>query len=164
MASNLRVLVSNVDGNWGHYIPNTGAVDTANELTGAGSVYFPPGSSKGTPPTESDMFFSTDLSGWTSKSNWIIQLTGNFNSQTVSVHVGRPTGVEETIIVGAGAALAWGGGSSIDLTAGSPVEVYENIVGPVSYFRFQANGAVTSVKCYVIAWNEGDICDAVGRV
>ena len=163
MASNLRVLVSNVDGNWGHYNYNTGAVDAANELTGAGNVYFPPGASKGTKPVESELFFSTDFSAWTSKSNWMIQLAGNFNSQTVSVHIGRPTGVEETIIIGAGAALTWGGGTAIDI-AGGGSDVYENIVGPVSYFRFQANGAVTSVKCYVMAWNEGDICDAVGRL
>ena len=119
MASNLRVLASNVDGNWGHYIPNTGAIDTANELASATSIYFPPGAT-GVAPTESQMFFSTDLSGWTGKSNWIIQLTGDFNSQRVSVFVGRPTGVEEEIITGAAAALTWGGGTSISITAGTP--------------------------------------------
>ena len=143
MASNLRVLVSNIDGSWGHYDygADPPALNTDNELTGAGSIYFPPGASKGTPPVESEMFFSTELSGWTSKSNWIIQLTGNFNGQRVSVHIGRPTGVEETIIVGADGALTWGGGTSIDI-AGGGSDVYENIVGPVSYFRFEA-GAVT---------------------
>ena len=172
MASNLRALVSNIDGSWGHWDysqassgppPVDGVLNTDNALTAAGSIYFPPGASKGTKPVESEMFFSTELSGWTSKSNWMIQLDGTFNSQNVSVFVGRPTGIEEEIITAAPRNITWGGGSSIDLS-GSAAEIYENIVGPVTYFRFVANGAVTSVKCYVIAWNEGDICDAVGKL
>jgi hypothetical protein len=175
MASNLRALVSNIDGNWGHwdYSQASATVDgvltTANVLSGNTNIYFPPGATN-TAPTESQMFFSTDFAGWTSKSNWMIQLqatpdTTGFNSQTVNIYVGRPSGVEELIISRAGADLTWGGGSSIDLGAGTPAEVYENIVGPVTYFRFESSNAnLTSVRCFVIAWNEGDICGAVGRL
>jgi len=178
MASNLRVLVSNIDGNWGHWdysqasgppTPTDGVLTTANVLSGNVSIYFPPGATN-TAPTESQMFFSTDYAGWTSKSNWMIQLRAvpggtGFNSQTVNVYVGRPTGIEELIISRAGDDLTWGGGTSIDLGAGTPVDTYENIVGPVTYFRFQSSGAgLTAVQCFVVAWNEGDICGAVGRL
>ena len=178
MASNLRALVSNIDGNWGHWdysqaSPGPPAVDgvlnTANVLSGNVSIYFPPGAAN-VAPTESQMFFSTDYAGWPSKSNWMIQLqatpdTTGFNGQTVNVYAGRPSGVEELIISRANGNLTWGGGSSIDLGAGTPTEIYENIVGPVTYFRFESSGAsLTSVRCFVIAWNEGDICGAVGRL
>lgn len=166
MASNLRVLVSNIDGNWGYwdYSAVPPALDTENQLTGSANVYFPPGSSKGVVPKESEMFFSTDYSSWTSKSNWIIQLNGNFGTGEVDVYVGRPTGIEELVLKGVGENFSWGGCSSIDFTAPTPVDVYENITGPITYFRFNSRTAVTSVNCYVIGWNEGDICDGVAKL
>jgi hypothetical protein len=172
MASNLRVLVSNMDGNWGHWDNNTDALNTANNLTGNGSIYFPPGSAKlNTQPTKEYMFFaSEDYIGWNSKSNWMIQISGDWDGAKMAVSVGRPTGIEDVILSDIDANFAWGGGSSGDMSGGSvtldaATVMFENIVGPVTYVKFTVSsaGAGTSLGCYVMAWNEGDIYDGVAQ-
>tara|TARA_R100001594_G_scaffold78128_2_gene112664 strand:- start:1072 stop:1599 length:528 start_codon:yes stop_codon:yes gene_type:complete len=173
MASNLRVLVSNMDGNWGHWNYDTGALDTKNLLRQAldgESAYFPPGGVSGAgaplPPDASQMFFSSvDYAGWNSKSNWIFQVAGTWDGATITVSVGRPTGVEEVVATRITSDFTWGGCSSIDATTGANSQIYENLVGPITYVRFALSGAggSTDLRCYVIAWNEGDIYDGVAK-
>ena len=112
MASNIRVLVSNLgDGNWTPIYdtsatpvaqdasPNMLTEDAAHDL-----VFFPPGTSKGDVPTIAQQIGSSvDLIGWGSKTNWMFQLhntvltTSTASSADVSIYGYRPTGVPELI-------------------------------------------------------------------
>lgn len=169
MASNLRVLVSNLgDGNWTPVYtgeppvaqdssPNMLTEDAAHDV-----VFFPPGSSKGTAPTVAQQIgASVDTIGWGSKTNWLFQLhntvltTGAAASADVSIFGYRPTGVPELIKAVPKADLeneeiyTWGGAGG------------EEVYGPFIAFKFELSNETGSPKilCYVTGWNDGDICD-----
>tara|TARA_R100000664_G_scaffold34098_1_gene53976 strand:+ start:2793 stop:3287 length:495 start_codon:yes stop_codon:yes gene_type:complete len=159
MASNIRALVSNSgDGNWG---VNGTATATDNKLDNANTrVFFPPGASKGTPPAQgashmSPAASSVDLVGFTSKTQWMVQVNatnlGTGGTPSVTIHAMRPTGIEELVhTVTSTGSDSYGGFND------------ESIQGPVSYFRFTATASNTTnldVDCYVIGWNYGDISD-----
>jgi hypothetical protein len=159
MASNLRALVSNSgDGNWG---VNGTATATDNKLVVATPrIYFPPGASKGSPPAQgtshmSPAASSVDLVGFTSKTQWMVQVNatnlGTGGTVSVTVHAMRPTGIEELVLtVTSTGADSYGGFDD------------ESIQGPVAYFRFTATADTLTnldVDCYVIGWNYGDISD-----
>jgi hypothetical protein len=171
MASNLRVLVSNLgDGNWTPIYntatppvaqdssPNMVTEDAAHDV-----VFFPPGSSKGAVPTVSEQIGSSvDTIGWGSKTNWMFQLdnveSGSTAKIDISIYGYRPTGVVELI-------KAIPGG---DLTAGTKYSYGgvggEEVYGPFVAFKFEGDrlGTVVGspkILCYVIGWNYGDISD-----
>ena len=178
MASNLRVLVSNLgDGNWG--VTGTTSADSnlldATAATSASkSIFFPPAfnangtENKSVTPTAGDsdmspLAASSNFAGWTSKTQWMVQVVttnlgtvpdggGGTNPAVVTVSVVRPTGVEELIVsITATGTESYGGFGD------------EAIVGPVSYFKFtnSATGGAPSSRCYVIGWNYGDISDGL---
>tara|TARA_R100000152_G_C6776965_1_gene206498 strand:- start:2032 stop:2463 length:432 start_codon:yes stop_codon:yes gene_type:complete len=141
MASNLRVLVSNLgDGNW-----NTGNGTSANT-----TKYFPIGSN-----TDATKRFggSIDYISWASKTNWLIQIdnTGG-GSGTIQVLGHRPSGVAEELVpataIGAGGSLSQGGVGG------------EEIYGPFTHFSFVSTSNSGMLMYYVTAWNYGDILDA----
>lgn len=167
MASNIRVLVSNLgDGNWGV------GTDESNKLNNATSeIFFPPGATKGAAPslpaglTEglSPAAQSADLIGFTSKTQWMVQVnvinfgTAGAGAETVSVFAVRPTGIEDLIHTFSTAGQDSYGG--VTTASEGPIE------GPVSYFKFKSNAGTTTnldVDCYVIGWNYGDISDGIG--
>lgn len=159
MASNLRVLVSNMDGNWGHWDYNTDSLNNDNQATADGNYYFPPGTGSAA-PTETQMFFAGDYAAWTSKSNWLFQVDGTFGGGRVDVVVGRPTGIEETVVTNITTNTTWGGCSSFDGTN----NYTEALVGPITYVKFVVGGATNpDLRFYIIAWNEGDIYDGVAK-
>ena len=166
MASNIRVLVSNLgDGNWG--VTGTPSadfnfLDATAAATPSKSIYFPPGSTKFVAPTAgasdmSPLASSVNLAGWTSKTQWMVQVvTTNMGTvvgtPTLTVSVVRPTGVEEVIVaITATGTESYGGFGD------------EAIIGPVSYFKFSSNttGGSPNHRCYVIGWNYGDISDGL---
>lgn len=132
-----RVLVSNRgDGNW----------DTGNvAATATTPIYFPHGATSLVQPTDAECFGADfDHLGWGSKTNWMVQLdiTGTIN---VSVFAMRPSGVAELVVNGATADTTQGGIGG------------EEIYGPVKYFQFVRNSGAGSARCFVTAWNYGDI-------
>jgi hypothetical protein len=167
MASNIRALVSNLgDGNWGV----TGTPSADDNLINAAvtasvdkSIYFPPGASKLVAPvpgadTMSPAASSAGLIGWTSKTQWMVQLVvanlGTGGTPKVTVSAVRPTGVEEEVLsVTATGSHSYGGFED------------EAIVGPVAYFKFttDSTGGSADIRCYVIGWNYGDISDGFAR-
>ena len=123
MASNLRVLVSNLgDGNWGVGAGTENVLDNANQV-----IYFPPAFDangnqvKGTAPSAGtaelapgglDINGSWPFAGWSSKTHYIVQvraetaggygsgqLDSNFAAESVIVNAVRPTGVKEELMV-----------------------------------------------------------------
>ena len=164
MASNIRALVSNLgDGNWG--VAGTASADDNlinAAVTGATSksIYFPPGASKTVAPVSgvdnmSPGASSAGLIGWTSKTQWMVQLVvanlGTGGTPKVTVSAVRPTGVEEEVLsVTATGSHSYGGFED------------EAIVGPVAYFKFttDSTGGSADIRCYVIGWNYGDIWDS----
>lgn len=167
LSNHHRALVSNLgEGNWG-----VGS-GTENQLLNNGSVYFPPGASKGTEPVPGDSeagpMSAFDLSGWGTKSNWIVQVNciargtgGSGTTVMVKVEAIRPTGLAETVLEVLANELAdttvytYGGYES------------EKICGPVSYFKFTTQNFTQAgspaefthdLKFYAIGWNEGDMC------
>ena len=165
MASNLRVLVSNLgDGGWGI------GTDESNKLNNANAeIFFPPGASKGVAPalpagaTEglSPAAQSVDLIGFTSKTQWMVQINaanlGGGATPTVSVFAVRPTGIEDLIHTFSTSGQDSYGG--VTTASEGPIE------GPVSYFKFKSNAPITTnldVDCFVIGWNYGDISDGIG--
>jgi len=150
MASNLRVLVSNLgDGNWG-----VGA-STANQLSAAnGTLYFPPGTT-GAEPTPAQRFgASVDYIGWSSKTNWMVQVENTSGTSPGSVQIlgHRPSGVAEqllpTTVVAANSSVTVGGVGG------------EEIYGPFTHFSFVITLNAGTLNCYVTGWNYGDILDA----
>tara|TARA_R100000655_G_scaffold22915_1_gene46372 strand:- start:792 stop:1223 length:432 start_codon:yes stop_codon:yes gene_type:complete len=140
MASNLRVLVSNLgDGNWGSG-NSTGTDETLD---------FPIGS-----VSDPKLRFggSIDFIGWGSKTNWLVQInnTGS-GTGTVKVMGHRPSGVAEELIaatsLGAGVSLTKGGVGG------------EEIYGPFTHFTFVSTSNSGTLNYYVTAWNYGDILD-----
>ncbi len=127
MASNIRVLVSNLgDGNWG-----VGA-DTANQLNNTnGRLYFPPGTTKTDEPTLAQRFgASVDYIGWSSKTNWMVQVENvhGANAGTVQIVGHRPSGVTEQLL----AATAIAAGASVTVGGVGGEEIY----GPFTHFSF----------------------------
>jgi hypothetical protein len=148
ISAHARVLVSNRgDGNWG-------AGNTNNQIAADGSIYFPHGATAATVPSDSDSLANNfDLSGWETKSSWIVQaelISGT--SCTIAVYGMRPTGVEELLV----AAVTMNSGAPSFTHGGLDAEV---IQGPFSHFRFEMASASGSpvVNGFVIGWNEGDI-------
>ena len=142
-----RVLVSNLgDGNW---------TTPANQLSGAnGTLYFPPGTG-GAEPTAAQRFGgSMDYIGWSSKTNWMVQVENTHagNAGTVQIIGHRPSGVTEELV--AATALAAG----ISVTHGGVGG--EEIYGSFTHFSFVISGNTGVLNCYVTAWNYGDILDA----
>ena len=168
MASNIRALVSNLgDGNWGVTgapSANFNFLDATAATSVSKSIYFPPGSAKSVAPLPGDsemspLASSVDLTGWTSKTQWMVQVvttdmgTGG-GTPTLTVSVVRPTGVEEVIVaITAIGTESYGGFGD------------EAIIGPVSYFKFSSNttGGTPNHRCYVIGWNYGDVSDGLAR-
>ena len=140
MASNLRVLVSNLgDGNW----------DTGNSTTTNETLEFPRGS-----VADPKLRFgaSIDFFGWGSKTNWLIQIANSgAGAGTVKVMGHRPSGVAEEVIaatsIAAGLSLTKGGVGG------------EEIYGPFTHFTFVSTGNSGTLNYYVTAWNYGDILD-----
>lgn len=170
LSNHHRVLVSNLgEGNWG-----VGS-NTDNQITGnTESIFFPIGTDKNTAPVPGDNnagpMSSFDLSGWGTKSNWIVQVnvtdkatppSGTAVAITVKAH--RPTGVSEVVleITGAGGDLA--GAAPLSFTYGGHQS--EKICGPVSFFEFSSSGFSDTpvIDCFVIGWNEGDMCYGLGE-
>ena len=158
MASNIRVLVSNIgDGNWG--IDAAGA-NTDNQLSGNSTIYFPPGINKTTEPTASERFGgSIDYIGWSSKSNWMVQVLNSHGSNpgTIQVLGHRPSGVSEEVIA---ATVLAGAAVSVSVTQGGLGG--EEIYGHFTHFTFVATTNTGELDCYVTAWNYGDILDVGG--
>ena len=163
MASNIRALVSNLgDGNWGIAgtpSANDNLIDAAVTASVSKSVYFPPGASKGVAPVSgaddmSPAASSMGLAGWTSKTQWMVQLLvvnlGTGGTPKVTVSAVRPTGIEEEVL-------------SVTTTGPHSYGGFEDeaIVGPVSFFKFttDSTGGSANIRCYVIGWNYGDISD-----
>lgn len=186
MASNLRVLVSNLgDGDWGEGAGTENVLDNTNK-----AIYFPPafnaaGSQvKGTAPTGGSAEIAPGglsingtwpLGGWSSKTHYIVQVkaadangygTGqtdsDFAAGGVIVNAVRPTGVKEQLMVSTSSTAEKTFNSS-ELTETYGAYGSETIEGPVAYFEFlsNANGGTVSIECYVIAWNYGDISDGL---
>jgi len=172
MAGNIRVLVSNLgDGNWGvtgTTSADSNLLDDTAASTTSKSIFFPPAfnangtQNKSVAPTAGDsdmspLAASSNFVGWTSKTQWMIQVvTTNMGTSggtpTLTVSVVRPTGVEEVIVaITATGTESYGGFGD------------EAIVGPVSYFKFTSNttGGSPNHRCYVIGWNYGDISDGL---
>tara|TARA_A100001515_G_scaffold135810_1_gene126978 strand:- start:450 stop:941 length:492 start_codon:yes stop_codon:yes gene_type:complete len=160
MASNLRALVSNLgDGNWG-IVGTANADDNKIDATNR-VIYFPPGSAKGVAPSAGTHSLapgslSGNLTGWTSKTQWMVQVVtanlGTGGTPDVKVYVGRPTGVEELVLtITSTGTDSYGGFDD------------EAIQGPVAYFKFisDSTGGTPDVRCYVIGWNYGDISDGL---
>ena len=163
MASNLRVLVSNLgDGNWSG---DDSQLDWDVSIpSGDSTIYFPPGATKGVVPTPSEQLGSSiDLIGWGAKTNWLFQLnnisaSGTAKEGDISIYGYRPTGIPELIKtvpkadIGVGETYTYGGVDG------------EEVYGPFVAFKFQIDVAsVTrnpSVLCYVVGWNYGDLCDS----
>ena len=140
MASNLRVLVSNLgDGNW-----------SAGNGTGANTTkYFPVGSNV---DVSKRFGASIDYIGWGSKTNWMVQITNTGgDSGTVQVLGHRPSGVAEEVV--AATSIAAGG----SLTQGGIGG--EEIYGPFTHFSFVSTSNSGQLNYYVTAWNYGDILD-----
>ena len=170
LSNHHRALVSNLgEGNWGI------GSSTDNQLDANGvSVYFPPGASKGTAPAPGDSnagpMSSLDLSGWGTKSNWVVQLNvtdrGTPPSGTnvaITVKAYRPTGVSETVLEVVGNELPASATYPLPFSYGGYES--EKICGPVSYFEFTTSGFTgnPSIDCFVIGWNEGDMCYGLGE-
>jgi len=150
MASNIRVLVSNLgDGNWG-----VGA-STINQLNNAnGRLYFPPGTA-GAEPTAAQRFgASVDYIGWSSKTNWMVQVENVHagNAGTVQIVGHRPSGVSEQLL----AATAIAAQTSVTVGGVGGEEIY----GPFTHFTFIITSNTGTLNCYVTGWNYGDILDA----
>ena len=191
MASNLRVLVSNLgDGNWG---AGAGTENVLNDTNS--SIYFPPAFDadgnqlKGTAPSANaaelapgglDIDGSWPFAGWSSKTHYIVQVkvdrashygTGtadsNFAAASVIVNAVRPTGVKEELMVSTASTAEKtfaGSGTNLVLTETYGAYSDQTIEGPIAYFEFLSNAGTTTdlnVKCYVIAWNYGDISDGL---
>ena len=142
MASNLRVLVSNLgDGNWG----------TGNSTTGNETLDFPRGS-----VSDPKLRFgaSIDHIGWGSKTNWMVQVTNTgADVATVQVLGHRPSGVAEELVAA----------TVIPATTGSLTQGGvggEEIYGPFTHFTFVSTSNAGQLNYYVTAWNYGDIFDA----
>ena len=174
MASNLRVLVSNLgDGNWTPIYsgdPLTLQTTSPNLITEVANnhvKYFPPGGVDGTglpiPPTvEQQIGSSVNTIGWGSKTNWMFQLdnveAGSTAKIDVNIYGYRPTGVIELIKAVPGASLT--AGTNFSYGGAGDEEVY----GPFVAFKFEADRGGTvvgnpKILCYVIGWNYGDIWD-----
>jgi hypothetical protein len=145
MASNIRVLVSNLgDGNWG------AGADTSNVTTSNETIFFPRNSNA----SASFRFAGNeDYIGWASKTNWLIQVDnrGGGNA-TIQVLGHRPSGVTEELV--AATVL----GASVSLSQGGVGG--EEIYGPFTHFSFVASSNSGALHCFVTAWNYGDILDA----
>jgi hypothetical protein len=152
MAGNIRVLVSNLgDGNW------TG--DAINIHSGDVTVFFPPSTNKGDPPTATQQLGgSVNTIGWGSKTNWLFQLDnrgGTTDIGDVSIFGYRPTGVPELIKLvlktefPGGTVFTWGGAGG------------EEVYGPFVAFKFVLSDIsnAPSINCYIVGWNEGDVWD-----
>jgi hypothetical protein len=142
MASNLRVLVSNLgDGNW----------NAGNGTSADTTKYFPVGSN-----SDATKRFggSIDYIGWASKTNWMIQVT-NTGGGTASIQVfgHRPSGVQEELVPVTSLAATTG-----SLTQGGVGG--EEIYGPFTHFSFVSTSNSGMLNYYVTAWNYGDILDA----
>ena len=141
-----RVLVSNLgDGNW---------VAPANQATVNTRLYFPPGTA-GAAPTAAQRFGSSvDSLGWTSKTNWMVQIENVHaaNPGTVQVLGHRPSGVAEELV----AATAIPALSSLTQGGVGGEEIY----GSFTYLEFVITLNSGDLNCYVTAWNYGDILDA----
>jgi hypothetical protein len=192
MASNLRVLVSNLgDGNWGSGAGTENVLDNTNP-----AIYFPPAFDaagnqvKGTAPSaggselapgSSSVNGTWPFAGWSSKTHYIVQIKadaaadygtgaadGDFAAASVIVNAVRPTGVKEQLMVSTSSTAEktfdLGGVSNTELTETYGAYGSETIEGPIAYFEFLSNAGTTTnldIKCYVIAWNYGDISDGL---
>ena len=145
MASNLRVLVSNLgDGNWSS--GNTASTNT--------TVYFPPGTGAAEPTAAQRFGGSLDYIGWASKTNWLVQVTNTGGGAgTIQVLGHRPSGVAEELVPAT--AVGAGGGSLSEGGVGG-----EEIYGPFTHFSFVSTSNSGNLAYYVTAWNYGDILDA----
>jgi hypothetical protein len=142
-----RVLVSNLgDGNW---------TAPANQLNNAnGTLYFPPGTG-GAEPTAAQRFgASMDYIGWSSKTNWMVQVENTHAGNTGRVQIlgHRPSGVTEELFPQT--AIAALGSTTVGGVGG------EEIYGPFTHFSFVITANTGILNCYVTAWNYGDILDA----
>ena len=158
--TNNRALVSNLgDGNWGAGTGTENKIDAANQ-----TIYFPPGLTKGAIPLsgtngvhDAPGARSTDLVGWTSKTQWMVQLEvanlGTGGSPVCKVYAVRPTLIEEEVLsVTTTGSHSYGGFGD------------EVIQGPVAYFLFRLSGNTggsPDIRGYVIGWNYGDISDGI---
>jgi hypothetical protein len=148
-----RVLVSNLgDGNW---------PAPANQRDGVaapdnGQLFFPPGSAKGLEPTAAQRFgASMDYIGWSSKTNWMVQVENTHaNNGSVQVIGHRPSGVTEQLA--AVTVLATGGVPSLTVGGIGGEEIY----GSFTHLEFVISANTGILNCYVTAWNYGDILDA----
>ena len=172
LSNHHRALVSNLgEGNWGVGSNEDNRIDSITSR----SIYFPFGTDKNTAPVPGDSnagpMSSLDLSGWGTKSNWIVQVCFTSigtppsaqDDVALSVHAVRPTGIKETVLEITGTYTS--GSVSDDLagkTNGHTVSYggheNEKICGPVSYFEFEISGftgTAPKIDCFVIGWNEG---------